>query len=331
MSSNAPPTLAEIPIVPKAVPSPHSELTASRKLCRTIARSHYENFVVASVLLPRQMRQPFYDIYAFCRAADDAADDSASPETARESLAEFRRSIANVFDFEEVSGQFVALAATVQRFRLPRRPFDDLLDAFVQDQTVQRYDDESSLLHYCRRSANPVGRIVLAMGGCDCDEQVRLSDEICTALQLANFWQDIRRDYAIGRIYLPASVMQRHGFDETLLADTIDHTRATPQCVRTAIANQCDQARERFHRGRALIGLVPRWLAADIELFILGGLATLDAIAKSKYDVLRHRPRVSKRTQAWLVARTFAGNYLNPRFRLANRNTAPIANRSHHG
>lgn len=264
--------------------------------------------MVASVLLPRRMRQPFYDIYAFCRAADDAADESATPAEARTSLANFRNSIGNIFSPGEVSGQFLALADTVRQFNLPRKPFDDLLDAFVQDQSVHRYQDETALLDYCCHSANPVGRMVLALGGCHTAEHARLSDEICTALQLVNFWQDVTRDYAIGRIYLPAEVMQRHGFDESLIADTIEQSRPTPACVRAAIAEQCDHTRDRFQRGHSLVALVPRWLAADVELFVLGGLATLDAIAQTNYDVLRYRPQVSKAKQAWLVARSFVGS-----------------------
>ncbi len=142
---------------PNAISTPNSALAVSRELCREIACSHYENFVVASVLLPRQMRQPFYDVYAFCRAADDAADESASTAAAYALLENFRSSVTSIYGGGAVSGQFVALADTVRRFRLPRQPFDDLLDAFVQDQTVHRYHDEPSLLDYCRRSANPVG------------------------------------------------------------------------------------------------------------------------------------------------------------------------------
>lgn len=293
--------------MPSIATSPDSELADSRRLCREIACSHYENFVVASVLLPRPMRQPFYNVYAFCRAADDAADESITPAAARTSLEHFRSSIADIYSGSEVSGQFLALADTVRQFDLARKPFDDLLDAFVQDQSVHRYRDEPELLNYCCRSANPVGRIVLAMGGCLTAEHARLSDDVCTGLQLANFWQDVTRDYAIGRIYLPATAMQRHGFDESMIAETITRSRPTPPCIRAAIAEQCDRARDRFQRGRSLVAIVPRWLAADIELFVLGGLATLDAIAKTNYDVLRQRPQVSKAKQAWLIARTWIG------------------------
>lgn len=294
-------------------------LAASRKLTRRIARSHYENFLVASVLLPRSMRQPFYDVYAFCRTADDLADESPSIEAATRGLAEYRTHIAALFDgmpdnlsdsrskrqpvADRVPSLFVALFDTVARYALPREPFDNLLDAFLQDQTVRRYPDEATLLDYCRRSADPVGRLVLAMADCDSDENLKHSDEICTALQLANFWQDVARDYAIGRIYLPASVMQQHGFDESLIDATIVGGKPTPESIRAAIASQCEQTRLRFERGRPLIENVPDWLAADIELFIGGGVATLDVIAAIDYDVLRIRPQVNKRTQAGLVGR----------------------------
>jgi phytoene/squalene synthetase len=175
----------------------------------------------------------------------------------------------------------------------------------VQDQTVHRYLDLATLREYARRSANPVGRIVLTMADCRSDEHFSLSDEICTALQFTNFWQDVARDYAIGRIYLPADAMQRHGFDETLIADTLSQAHSTPLCVREAIAQQCEQTRIGFQLGRPLVTMVPRWLAADIELFIEGGLATLNAIDRIDYNVLQQRPTVSKRQQAWLVMRTF--------------------------
>ncbi|MCM2373380.1 squalene synthase HpnC [Aporhodopirellula aestuarii] len=280
-----------------------SQLAASRRQCRDIARSHYENFLVGSLLLPRRMRQPFFDVYAFCRTADDLADESESAAVASASLAKYRDCLARIYDDQNVEGLFIALADTIRQFRLPRQPFDDLLDAFVQDQTVHRYHDEDSLLKYCARSANPVGRLVLAMGESDSDENVRLSDEICTALQLANFWQDVARDYAIGRIYLPATVMTDHGFDETLIEQTIKTGQSTPRCFRDAIASQCARTRERFERGRTLPAKLPKWLAADIELFIHGGLATLDAIERIDCDVLRRRPTVSKGKQAYLFAR----------------------------
>ncbi|WP_144060194.1 squalene synthase HpnC [Rhodopirellula sallentina] len=281
-----------------------AQLADARRQCRRISRSHYENFLVGSLLLPRKMRQPFFDIYAFCRTADDLADESQSPEEARESLNLYQDFISRIYENRSVSGLFIALADTIGRFELPRQPFDDLLNAFLQDQTVQRYADEESLLNYCTRSANPVGRLVLALANSDTRENVQTSDEICTALQLANFWQDVARDFAIGRIYLPADSMKQHGFDESLIEQTLRSNANTPRCIRDAIAHQCDRTRTRFERGWVLCDRVPKWLAADVELFIRGGLATLDAIARIDYDVLRHRPRVGKTKQASLFALT---------------------------
>lgn len=309
------------------------QLSKARKHTRRIARSHYENFLVGSALLPRHMRQAFFDLYAFCRTADDWADESASPDQAVSGLEDYRRRIAGLFttpidaplasglgqrgelakppDSQEVSWLFTALADTVSRFQLPRQPFDDLLDAFMQDQTVRRYRDEVELQEYCRRSANPVGRLILAMAGCDSAENVRLSDEICSALQLANFWQDMARDYAADRIYLPGSVMRKHGFDESRIAATIQQRRKTPACIRAALAQECERARAGFERGRAIVHHVPRWLAADLELFLRGGFGTLDAIERIDFDVLRHRPVVSKTQQAYWLTHTWLRTIFN--------------------
>jgi squalene synthase HpnC len=278
------------------------ELADSQKKCKRITTSHYENFLVASVLLPRSLRQPFYDVYAFCRTADDLADESPTTQLAIEGISRYRNQIQRIYEGGQPTGLFVALANTIDKLNLPRKPFDDLLDAFVQDQSVRRYENEQQLLDYCQRSANPVGCLVLAMAGCHEEENTRLSNEICTGLQLANFWQDVARDFQIGRIYLPATVMRQFGFDEEQIRIGIKK-RQTPPAVREAIAHQCTDAARRFESGMPLIARVPDWLSADIELFIQGGLATLDAIERIDYDVLRQRVRVGKLSQAWMVGR----------------------------
>lgn len=287
---------------PDDSPDDTQGLANSRKECKRIATSHYENFLVASVLLPRSLRQPFFDVYAFCRTADDVADESPDVETAIDGIAEYRTQIGRIYEGAPVSGIFIALAETIGELKLPRKPFDDLLDAFVQDQSIDRYDDESQLIDYCQRSANPVGRLVLAMAQCDNEENVQLSDQVCTGLQLANFWQDVARDFQIGRIYLPSSIMSRFGFDEEMIRVGVS-TRTTATPVKKAIAHQCAEARKRFTAGLPLIEKVPPWLAADVELFIRGGLATLNEIEKTGYDVLRQRVRVGKLHQAWMVGR----------------------------
>lgn len=265
--------------------------------CRGIALGHYENFLVASVLLPKTMRQPFYNVYAFCRHADDLADESESPEIATTSLRRLRSDLDRCFRGDCESPLFVALADTIARFGLIQKPFDDLIDAFLQDQTKTRFENFDELLHYCRRSADPVGRIVLRMAGADSAENVALSDSICTGLQLANHWQDLRRDFDSGRVYLPQDAMRVLGVDESMLA--ADHAC---DAVKRLVADQCRRARRFLLDGLPLADRVPRWLASDIRLFAHGGLATLDAIAKCDHDTLRLRPKVSRWKQMRLTA-----------------------------
>lgn len=282
-------------------------LAKSRAECRAIAKASRENFLVATCLLPRAVRQPFYDLYAFCRTADDRADDSGTPEKAILALQEYRQAVARMYSEDSPSseneGIFLALADTVQRFSIPRQLLDDLLDAFVQDQSMVRYRDEEQLLDYCRRSANPVGRMILTLADADTPENVVLSDEICTALQLVNFWQDVSRDRLIGRVYLPESIMRTFGFDENTIRSGLEAGQTTPSEVRAAIKFLCEQARERFDRGMPLVDRVPGWLSADLRLFAEGGLATIEAIEAIDFDVLRARPVVRRSTQLRLLGR----------------------------
>lgn len=268
----------------KAVSLPQAEA-----YCRQLARSHYENFLVASLLLPRAMRQPFYNVYAFCRYADDLADESGSPQLALKRLDDWHVQLQRCFAGRAEHPIFVALADTLSRFQLSIEPFEQLLDAFRQDQIKTRYATFAELLDYCRRSANPVGRIVLRLAEADSAANVELSDRICTGLQLANHWQDIGRDFLAGRIYLPQDAMEAHGVTASMLGDG---RAAAP--LRRLIAAECRRARDFFTAGRPLVQHVPRWLACDIGLFIRGGLATLDAIAAVDYDVLHQRPTVAR-------------------------------------
>jgi squalene synthase HpnC len=278
-------------------------LKASQRVSRRLARSHYENFLVASILLPRRFRQPFYNIYAFCRTADDLADESASPELALAALAELQQKLDATFAGQPPRDSFFpALAETIREYDLEQPPFDDLLSAFRQDQHLREYETNRQLIDYCRRSANPVGRILLQLGDCRNDKTEGLSDEICTGLQLANFWQDIARDRAIGRVYLPAEVRQQHGISTSMLDQP-----STPVALRRLLANLCDDSEARFRRGLELVNHVPRWLATDVKLFAHGGLETLNAIRKIDFDVLRIRPTVGKGTQLRLVAKAMVG------------------------
>ncbi|MGB7342831.1 MAG: squalene synthase HpnC [Pirellulaceae bacterium] len=265
---------------------------------RRLAKRHYENFVIASVVLPRRLRQPFYNIYAFCRTADDLADESPSPEIALERLQKFQNQLNATFAGHPPENLFLPLAQTIEQFSLTQEPFDDLLSAFRQDQTKTRYQTMGELLDYCRRSANPVGHILLQLADSRDDETAALSDQICTGLQLANFWQDIARDYQAGRVYLPQEQLER--FDVT--TEHLGRVTVT-EPLRLLINEQCDFAEGFFRRGLPLAKKVPQWFAADIKLFAHGGLATLNAIRRQDYDVLRRRPKVSKAQQAWLVTR----------------------------
>ncbi|KAA5544508.1 squalene synthase HpnC [Roseiconus nitratireducens] len=278
-------------------------LRNSELVCRRLARSHYENFLVASILLPRRLRQPFYNIYAFCRTADDLADQSPSPEAALTALDDLQSDLDATFAGHPPDTSFFpALAHTVETFDLAKKPFEDLLSAFRQDQHVTQYASMPELIDYCTRSANPVGRIVLQLAGQLNEQTAPLSDQICTGLQLANFWQDVKRDWEIGRVYLPQDACRRHGVQPRDLADS-----RTPETLKSLLAQLCDDAEAHFHRGLPLAEHVPRWLAGDIRLFAHGGLATLQAIRKIDFDVLRVRPKVTKMVQLKLMTRAATG------------------------
>ena len=273
-------------------------LADSRRRCREIAKAHSENFLVASVLLPRRLRQPFYDIYAFCRLADDLADDSPTPQVGLQRLQDFGQRLRQVFAGEPPAGIFIALADTIQRFGLPREPFEALLDAFRQDQRRVRYETAEQLADYCRRSANPVGHLVLQLAGCFDASNESLSDRICTGLQLANFWQDVARDFEIGRIYIPSESMTRYGVTELMFSQ-----RPTAPSLRRLLQDECDRTESLLREGLPLADRVPPWLAADVKLFAHGGLSTLDAIRRIDFDVLAQRPTVSRWRQMGLLSR----------------------------
>ncbi|KAA1260331.1 All-trans-phytoene synthase [Rubripirellula obstinata] len=276
----------------------------AESLTRALAGMHYENFLVASVLLPRRLRQPFFNVYAYCRIADDLADESSSPSVATERLQTLRQHFDAAIAGSPTSNLFLALTKTMQEFDLPPDPFHHLLDAFEQDQIKTRYQDFDELLHYCQRSANPVGRIVLKLADCCNEETESLSDDICTGLQLANHWQDVGRDFAIGRIYLPMDRWDEFGVDESMFGTPGEAAQlSTPMPLRRMIEAQCDLAQQYLDRGLSLADRVPKWIAADIKLFAHGGLQTLAAIRKVDYDVLAVRPKVSKTVQIKLIAK----------------------------
>jgi squalene synthase HpnC len=277
-------------------------LAEAEAFCRAVASRHYENFTVATRLVPRRLRQHLANVYAFARWSDDLADESPSAAAALAALAAWRQRLEKCFAGEPDHPVFVALADTVQRAALTMEPFSALLDAFEQDQTTTRYETRPALLDYCRRSADPVGRIVLALEECRDPQLVRLSDSICTGLQLLNFWQDLNRDRLAGRIYLPAEDMRRRGVDET----TLDAGHASPALI-GLIREEVDWARECLHRGQPLERLAPPALRPAIGLFIRGGLAIADGIERVGFDTLAVRPTVGRATKLRLVAQAWWG------------------------
>jgi squalene synthase HpnC len=272
--------------------------------CKQQTKSHYENFHVASFFLPKQFRQPFYIVYTYCRCSDDIADEhDGSPEarqSALQKLDDWQQQLDQCFDQTDPKSEthpvFIALRSLVRRYALPKEPFADLLVAFRQDQTQQHYDTFDDLLDYCRYSANPVGRIVLHLAGTPAPEQLAWSDSICTALQLANFWQDVSRDKQMGRCYIPQDFAQRFDVDIADLHDSPGFRRM----VQGLVAD----ARCRFQAGKPLIESVPRGLRADISLIIRGGLAILDAIEQIQFNVIEKRPILSRWAKLRLLGET---------------------------
>ena len=260
--------------------------------CRNLARRHYENFTVAHWLLPGALRQHFVNVYAYCRWADDLADEISDPREGLALLDWWEGELRRCFSGEAEHPVFVALAETIGEFDLPIDPLADLLVAFRQDQQVSRYDTFDELLDYCRYSANPVGRIVLHLGRCSSPQRVELSDQICTGLQLANFWQDVSRDYRRGRIYLPAEDCRRYDYTE----DDFAAAHYSP-AFRRLMSCEVERTRHFLQSGGGLVPLMPRELQLQIELFVRGGLKTLEAIRRRRYDVWTRRPTLSKMTK----------------------------------
>jgi squalene synthase HpnC len=284
---------------PQAAPTAPLSLRQSRRYCRRLAGRHYENFTVASrLLLPRQLRQHVCNVYAYCRWADDLADQIGDAKQSLELLDWWQRQLLDCYAGRATHPVFIALGETIGRFNIPREPFLDLLVAFRQDQRVTRYETSEQVLEYCRYSANPVGRLVLYLGQCHTPERVRLSDSICTGLQLANFCQDVARDWDRGRIYLPQTACRRFGYDQSGFAQ-----REPNDAFRQLLAAQVQQAEGWLRRGLPLAAGMPPGLRLPVVLFVEGGLATLEAIRRQKYDVWTRRPTVSHGKKLRLLIR----------------------------
>jgi squalene synthase HpnC len=282
------------------------DLAAAEAYCRALAARHYENFTVATRLVPPRLRQHLANVYAFARHADDIVDEAADPQAAARDLAAWREGLACCFAGRPGHPVFVALADTVRRTGLGPEPFHHLLDAFEEDRrfdaagVVVRYADRSAVEGYCRRSADPVGRIVLGLEGCHDPELVGMSDAICTGLQLVNFWQDIRRDRIAGRVYIPRGDLERHG----VALEALDAPSATP-AMRALVADLVAWARARFTAGALLPRRAPPALRPAVALFLAGGRAVADAIERGRFDTLARRPTVSRGRKLSLAARAW--------------------------
>lgn len=282
-------------------------LAEARAYCADFTRRQYENFHVVTLLTPAPLRPAFEAVYSFCRWADNLGDEIADRSEALRLLGWWRTGLDAMFQGRGEHPVYQALAPVVAEYGIPAQPFHDLISAFELDQHVVDYDTMEQLHDYCRLSANPVGHLVLYLGRSFNAENAVLSDATCTALQLANHWQDVARDHAIGRIYLPRADRERFGVGDEVLRSG----RSTPEFLRL-MAHEVSHARALFHQGWPLVGRVPRALAVDIDLFTRGGLAILDRIEAIGYDVLARRPKLTKGDKARLLGRALVARYAGP-------------------
>ncbi len=280
-------------------------LRDAQRWTRRLALTHYENFIVGGVLTPKPLRQHFYNVYAYCRVADDLADELHNPAESLQKLDEWEGWLHDCFDGKgSIHPVFTALKPTIDEFQIPREPFVDLLRAFRQDQESPKYATHEQLVKYCVYSANPVGHLVLYLGKCFTPERAALSDFICTGLQLANFWQDVRRDAEMGRIYVPQNMLMLFDVDSSLLKQPYP-----PSGAREMIAALVNRAEDYFHRGLPLVNDVPSWLGRNIHLFAAGGLAILDGIRRNRCDVWTSRPTVGRMTRIKLIWQAIRGGW----------------------
>src|ERR1700735_106907 len=287
------------------IPASAPSLQQAREYCRELARTHYENFSVATWFLPKKLRQDFVNVYAYCRVSDDLGDEVGDASASLALLDEWQTELDACYESHPRHPVFVALAETVRKFEIPRHEFSDLLIAFRQDQTVTRFETFDDVLAYCQYSANPVGHLVLYLCGYHDAERQQLSDYTCTALQLANFCQDVSADLAKGRIYLPLEDLRRYSVTENDLAQSCN----TPAFCEM-MEFEVERARRWFAHGLPLIKKVDAQLAVDLELFSRGGQEILNAIARQRFAVLGRRPVISKARKLALVARAAMGKLL---------------------
>lgn len=305
---------AAVPATVREALAPSENAREAEEFTRRLARSHYENFSVISGLLPRRLRQDFCNVYAFCRVADDLGDEMGDRNAALDGLASLRLRLQDCFAGRTHTALFTALRQTIARHDIPPKPFDDLIAAFEQDQRITRYESFPQVVDYCTKSADPVGRIVLYMCGYRDERRQGLSDKTCTALQLINFWQDVRRDILErDRIYLPAEDMRRFGVSEEQLRTG----HVTPE-YRELLKFQVQRTEALFRQGDALLELLAPEYRRQIALFGKGGKAIASAIRRGNFDTLTRRPRLSKWQKGRLIAGTFFGYWAG---RLGGSNT----------
>ncbi len=279
-----------------------ADVDGAYRFCRDMAARHYENFPVASVLMPRRLRKHVAALYAFARIADDLSDEPEYAGSRRERLLDWRRQLDEIGAKPPSHPVFLALGETLEELDLPKQPFDDLLSAFLQDTEKKRYETFAELLDYCRRSANPVGRIVLMIHGHRDEESFRRSDAICTALQLANFLQDVSVDMKKDRVYIPEEDFKAHGYSEADLRMGVYNER-----FKSLMKFEISRARALFEQGRPLIQRLEWPLSLEIRMTWLGGMRILKMIQRLEFDTLRTRPALTKRDWIPLVARALVG------------------------
>jgi squalene synthase HpnC len=290
------------PVEPSDIYSRRWSVEEAFQYCERLARAHYENFPVGSLLIPKRLRKHFYSIYAFARTADDFADEGRD-HTAEQRLAQlsaWREQLHLAFDGEASHPIFIALRETISRFDLPIMLFDDLLSAFSQDVVTQRYESFDQLLDYCRRSANPIGRLILLLYGYKEAERHERSDDICTALQLANHWQDVAVDLEKERVYLPAEDLDRFGV-------TIEELKTgLPKATFIKLMEfEVARARDYFMRGKPLCGNLSGRLGLELRAVWLGGWRILDRIEENGYDVFTRRPIITRSDKLRLILGAF--------------------------
>lgn len=295
---------------------PRPSLPEAEAYCRALATSHYENFSVVSWLFPRHLHQHLCNVYAYCRWADDLADEALNPNQATELLTWWEDELDR--RAESRHPVFVALTKTIEQKQIPLQPFRNLLIAFRQDQVQTRYETWDALLGYCRNSADPVGQLVLHLGESATAQNILLSNSICTGLQLINFCQDVSRDFAKGRIYLPRNERDPFGWNDDRFAAQARSQTPPDGAFRDLLRAQVGRAENLLHAGEPLVMAVPRDLRLPVRLFINGGLAIALAIRQQQYDVWTSRPVVSK----WQKLMLLAKGWLSTRIRSSPGNPA---------